>query len=404
MKPLHAALTAGEDLLAYLRRSPLFFRVEVCGECRRRKDVVSSLDVIAVASDETAAADHFFSWRHSAEEKERSARYCAAMTGEGLLVTIRFVDAATFGGSLFRYTGCEGFTALFVGHEHAAEEGDIFAAAGLPVVPPELREDRGEIAFAQSDRFHDLIEQRDIKADLHVHSVYSDGQNSVPLIADRARKAGYEYIGVTDHSMSLDVAKGLSPRKFFDKLTAIEKLNRENKGFTVLCGIEVDILPDGTLDYPDDVLDAADYVIGSVHMETKMPQDQMTARIIRAVSSGKIDIVGHPTGRIFGVRESLPLDFDAVAQACAAHGVALEISGYTNRFDLNDENILRAKKYGAVFSTNTDAHFVEHLDRMTFAVWNARRALLTRDDVVNTKPLAAFKQWIRARRNRYGRQ
>jgi DNA polymerase (family 10) len=401
---LLVAHATASELIEYLRRSEAFLRIEACGEYRRRKDVPASVDIIAAVTDERRAHEHFLSWRHIVEDCGFSDGVCHAVTDAGAPVNLRFVGSETFGGSLFRYTGNDAFVSMFEGHEFAAEETDIFEAAGLPFIPPELREGRDEIEFVRSPLYQSLIGISDIRCDLHVHSSYSDGQNSVPLLAERAKKMGYAYVGIADHSMSLDAAKGISPKKFFEKRAAIDKLNRETNGFTVLCGTEVDIMPDGRLDYPDEVLDAADYVIGSVHIETKMDAVLMTPRIIKAIESGRIDVLGHPTGRIFGVRESLSLDFDAIARACAAHGVALEISGYPNRFDLNDENILRAKAYGAVFSTNTDAHFIDHLDNMAFAVWNARRALLTIDDVINTRSLVSFKQWIKDRRMRYGKK
>ena len=400
---LHVARMIADELIAYLRKGSAFARVEPCGELRRLKDVLTVIDLIAVADDEAAAADDFLGWQGFSDVVSREARAVTAKTPEGVAVVLRFADAATFGGALFRHTGCDEFTSLFVGHEHAAEEADVFAAAGLPFIPPELREGRDEIAFVRSPRFSSLITRASVKADLHVHSTYSDGQNSIPLIAERARKMGYAYIGIADHSMSLDAAKGISPKKFYEKKAAIDKINREYRGFTVLCGTEVDIMPDGRLDYPQDVLAAADYVIGSVHIETRMEATSMTPRIIRAIESGKIDILGHPTGRIFGVRDSLAIDFDPIARACAAYGVAMEISGYPNRFDLNDTNILKAKSYGAIFSTNTDAHFIDHLDNIDFSVYNARRALLTTDDVINTKDLAAFRQWIATRRKTHGK-
>ena len=212
------------------------------------------------------------------------------------------------------------------------------------------------------------------------------------------KKWGYEYIGVADHSQSLTVANGLTVRKIKEKLKQIKTINKEYQDFRVLCGTEVDILSDGSLDYPEKILKMFDYVIGSIHVDLTMSYDAMSERILTAIRSGKIDILGHPTGRLFGARKSLDFDLDQVMKACVEHNVAMEVSGYVNRLDLNDQNIIKAKEYGVKFAIGTDAHYIDCLESMKYGVWQAQRGWLTRNDVINALTLEDFLAFIKNRK------
>ncbi|NLI12028.1 MAG: PHP domain-containing protein, partial [Peptococcaceae bacterium] len=281
--------------------------------------------------------------------------------------------------------------------EFFSNEREIYARLGLPFIPPELREDRGEVEAALADRLPRLVELGDIKGDLHMHTTWSDGVCTIEQVAARAREKGYEYIALTDHSQSLKIARGLSLERLKEQHRQIRSLNEKMDDIQLLTGIEVDILPKGGLDCPDEILKEADLVVASVHSAFKQDRETMTARIISAVENKNVDIIGHLTGRLIAHREAYAVDVERVLEAAASCGTILEINSSPDRLDLNDQNAARARELGIKMAVNTDAHDLKRMEEMVYGVSVARRAWLEPDDVVNTMPVEKLVKFLRNR-------
>jgi DNA polymerase (family 10) len=264
-------------------------------------------------------------------------------------------------------------------------------------VPPELREDHGEIAAAQENALPQLVTLDDIRGNLHMHSRWTDGAQTIEEMVRACKELGYEYCAITDHSQSTRVAGGLNAAGFKKQWKEIEQIRRRLDGITLLAGIEVDILPDGSLDLPDEVLDAFDIVVASIHSHLQMPQPQMTRRILKAVAHPAVDILAHPTERLINKREPMAVDLEAVLQAAKAHDVAVELNAQPERLDLNDLQVYRARELGVKVAINSDAHSTENLRFMQYGVDQARRGWLQKRDVLNTLSWRAFHQWLQRR-------
>jgi DNA polymerase (family 10) len=279
----------------------------------------------------------------------------------------------------------------------ATEEG-VYRAIGLPFIPPELREDAGEIEAALEDRLPTLVALADIRGDLQLHTTWSDGVHSLADLAAGVQAKGYQYMAVTDHSKSVTIAKGMDEARIVEMIAEVRSLNRRLKRFRVLAGCEVDILADGSLDFPDEILAQLDLVQVSVHSRFKMSREEMTARIVRAVRHPLVHILGHPTGRLIGERAAYEVDMEAVLQAAKVAGIAVEINASPSRLDLNDLHARRAKDLGIPISISTDAHAMPQLDFMRYGVAVARRAWLTPGDVLNTLSDRDLVSWLGQRR------
>jgi DNA polymerase (family 10) len=271
-------------------------------------------------------------------------------------------------------------------------EEEVYKTLGMQYIPPQLREDTGEIEAAIVDKLPNLIELSDIKGDLHVHSQWSDGQNTIAQIAEASKAFGYEYVALCDHSPAIGIAGGLSPQMLENKIEAILAFNEEQSGFSVLVGTEVDIRADGELDYPDDLL-----VVASVHMAQQQSERTITGRIISAIENKNVDIIAHPTGRIINMREPYDVDMQAVLEAASKTGTAMEINSYPSRLDLNDVWSKVAKEMGVKLAINTDAHQVDQLKMMKFGVTVARRGWLEKKDVLNTMSLQELRDALNNR-------
>ena len=282
-------------------------------------------------------------------------------------------------------------TGKLVGGE---DEEEVFAAVGLPWIPPELRENSGEIEAAAEGRLPHLVELADIKGDLQMHSTASDGANTVEEMAAFARKLGYKYIAITDHSKAVRVAGGLDDDELADHLARIRKADAKIAGIDILGGVEVDILPDGGLDLSDDVLAQCDVVVASVHSRFNMPRAEMTARVIKGIRNKHVNILAHPTGRLINQREPFELDMDAVIAEAKRAGVALEVNAYPDRLDLKDIHCRAAKEAGAKMAIDTDAHADLQLTVMRYGVATARRGWLEPADIINTWSLADLKRFL----------
>ena len=266
------------------------------------------------------------------------------------------------------------------------KEEDIYRALGLPWIPPELREDRGEIEAAREDRLPDLISLKDIQGDLHVHTKWSDGSHDLDTIVQVARKKGYRYIAVTDHTKGLGIAHGLDEKRLAQEIRYIEKVNEKLKGFRVLTGSEVDIRSDGGLDLPDSALASLDIVVASIHSGFKQTKEQITKRLLAAIRNPWVSVIAHPTGRLIGKRESYAVDMEAVLSEAALQGVAMEVNAYPLRLDLNDTYVRLARDYGVSLVISTDTHVTTQFDFMAYGVAIARRGWAEKKDVLNALP------------------
>ena len=413
---LEHAMAISKRVTDQLREVSGVEQIDSAGSLRRRMETIGDIDILVSSSSPNEVMDTFV---HLPEVKQilgRGTTKSSILTQEGYHVDIRVVQQDQYGAALAYFTGSKahniriremavkkGFKiseyGIFdekSGDRIAGEkEEDIYRFLGIPFIPPELREDRGEIEAAFKGTLPNLIQKEDIKADLHVHSHYSDGAHSIREIAEWAMKMGYEYIAITDHSQSLGVAGGVSVDTLIAKTEEIKKVNRELPGIRVLCGTEVDIRLDGTLDYPEDVLSKLDLVIASIHSGFKRSREEQTERIIRAMKNPHVHIIGHLTGRLLKEREGYEVNLDEILNVSVETATALEINAYPKRLDLNDIGCKRAKELGAKVVINTDAHVLHQLDYMDLGVAVARRGWLEKKDVLNTLDVESFLKVIR---------
>ena len=426
-----------DSLIAHLSKAPGVGTIEVAGSYRRRKETIGDVDLLATCDgDSQAVVDHFCAFDGAVRVEAAGSTKGNIILRSGLPVDLRVIPAEAFGAALLYFTGSKehnvalrtmavkrGFRVNEWGVFRAAPnenkdsvyaedfdrdtaervagetEADCYAALGLPWIAPELREDRGEMAAAQQGRLPKLIERDAILGDLHMHSTWSDGTASIEEMARACMDRGLTYMAITDHSRSLTMVNGLSPERVREQwLEVAQAQSAVGSGFTILRGQEVDILKDGSLDQPDDVLAELDVVVGSVHSFMDQDRDTMTARVLCAVRSGFVDILGHPTGRLLGRREPYAIDMEAVLQACLEHDVAVEVNAHPRRLDLNDRHVARARELGVKIAINTDAHETRGLDVLRFGLDQARRGWIEAKHVINCLEIAELRTWLLARR------
>jgi DNA polymerase (family 10) len=329
----------------------------------------------------------------------------------GMQVDVRLLPPESFGAAMQYFTGSKahnvalrqralkmGFTlneyslATIEDEEPVARktEEEIYAKLKLDFIPPELRENQGEIEAASAHTLPVLIELSDIRGDVHMHTVETDGRNTVEEMAEAARERGYEYMAITDHSKNLAFANGLTDERALAHIERIRDVDKKMKGIRIFAGIEVDILGDGSLDLSDSVLEQMDIVIASVHSLFNQDRATMTDRLLKAIANPNTSLIGHPTGRQLLRRDAYPFDFDAVLKAAAKHKVAMELNSYPERLDLNDVHLRMAKQHGVKIVINTDSHHTSHMEKLRYGITQARRAWLTKDDVLNTLPAQTF--------------
>jgi DNA polymerase (family X) len=403
---LSHALGIGEDLVGALRDHPSAIRVELAGSARRMADSVKDLDIV-VASSDPARLVKAFCGLDAVDEVQASGEAGAkVVTHSGLPVDLRIVPEEAFGNLLQHFTGSgrhnealrteavrrglhvseygiaddESGESVAYGSEH-----EVYERLGMEFIPPELRENRGELAAARSHRLPKLIELDDVRGDLHMHTVLSDGRNSLEEMARAAREYGYDYIAITEHSASHGFGNNVPPDELRRQIERIRSL--DEAGLTVLAGTETNVLPDGSVDYDDDVLEELDWVIASLHTSFRMSEDEQTERMLRAMEHPLVDAIGHPTGRMIGRREPYALNVDRVIEKAVETGTFLEINANPNRRDLNDVYARAAAEAGATIVIDSDAHGADTLVRnMRYGVATARRAWLTAAHVANTRP------------------
>jgi DNA polymerase (family 10) len=417
---LSDVLPIAERLATDLRADPASDAVEVAGSVRRGAETCHDIDLIATATDPTALAQALLD--HPLAAARGSARESGARitTHNGVAVDLRIVAPEAYGNLLQHFTGSAEHNvelrerAVAVGLSvsehgiadtdsgevaHCTTEAEVYERLELAYIEPELREANGEIAAAAAGELPDLVELDDIRGDLHCHTTLSDGRNTLEEMAEAARARGYAYLAVTDHSASHGFGNDVPADRLRRRIEEVSELNAGRRRFRVLAGSEVNILPDGSLDYDDEVLADLDWVIASVHTSFRISGDAMTERILAAVEHPLVDCVGHLTGRLISRRDPYDVDVERVAAAAAANGTMLEINGNPNRRDLSERHARLAAEAGATICVNTDAHGVERLGNIVYGVATARRAWLTREQVANTRPWREFsKLRKRARR------
>ena len=401
--PVFVAYPYAETLARQLLETGRFERLEVAGALRRMQDIVSDIELAGSAIDPEAALASFVEHPEVRDVLARSEGEASVETHSDRRATLRVCRPVEFGTALLLATGSEEhlrqLQELGPVSGEAAAESEIYSRLGLPWIPPELREGLGELEAARRGAVPRLIEEKDLQGILHAHSTWSDGLHSIAQMAAAARDLGFTYHGVTDHSRALAMVRGLTEEKLIEQGAEIEAVNAGfTDGFRVLKGIECDIMPDGTLDLDLDALRSLDLVIASVHSQQRQDEETLTARVIRALESGVVDILAHPTGRILGMRDPSALDVERVIDAAAANQVALEMNAYPDRLDLNDRWARRAREKGVLLSINTDAHRTEHLTMLRYGVAQARRAWLEPEHVINCWPLGRLLAWLRERR------
>ncbi|HWI40297.1 MAG TPA: DNA polymerase/3'-5' exonuclease PolX, partial [Verrucomicrobiae bacterium] len=402
--PLGRVLPQAEELAAELLRIAPLHRLEIAGSLRRRRESVKDIDLVGTSPRPQEVMEAFVSLPSVREVLMRGATRSTVVWRDRLQVDLRVVEEHQFGAALAHLTGSgshnvrlremavrQGLKVNEYGIFAAGgtrlggeEEGDLYRLLGLPWIPPELREDRGEVEAAAEGTLPELLRAEDIRGDLHAHTHWSDGNLSLEELAQAARARGYSWMAVTDHSMRLAIAHGMSIDRLMEQQREVRELNRRLEGFTLLHGAEVDILPDGRLDFPDEVLRELDLVIGAVHSAFGQTRETMTARIIAAMRHPFVTTVAHPTGRLIGVREGYEVEMEALLRAAAETRTAMEINSHPLRLDLADLHVKRGKELGVSFAIGSDAHSARELDHLPLGMSVARRGWLEREDLLNT--------------------
>lgn len=399
-----------EPLLAYLRATPGVVRAVAAGSFRRMRETVGDLDILVTAHQPAAVTARFTQYDEVAQVLAGGETRASIVLKCGLQVDLRVVVPECFGAALVYFTGSKAHNiamrrmaqdrdlkineyGVFRGERRIAgtTEESVYAAIGLAWVPPELREDRGEIDAAREDRLPALVERKDLRGDLHAHTNATDGRNSLREMALAARERGLDYLAITDHSQRLGVAHGLDAARLAQQIDEIDRLNETLGGIVLLKGIEVDILEDGRLDLPDDVLARLDLVVGAVHSHFNLSREAQTARVLRAMDHPHFTILAHPTGRLIGERDAYDLDLARVIAHAHERGCYLELNAQPQRLDLEDVACREAAQAGVLVSVNSDAHSTDDLRHLDTGIGQARRGWLTKRDVLNTRTLAQLR-------------
>jgi DNA polymerase (family 10) len=410
---LNVAEEIAQPLVTYLKDLEGVERVKVAGSYRRRKETVGDLDVLAISEAGEETIQRFVEYEDVHEVVSQGETRSTVVFRSGLQVDLRVVPQESYGAALFYFTGSKDHNialrnlaldqglkvneyGIFRDEERIAgeTEDEIYELFDLSYIPPELREDRGELAAARKGRLPELVTLDDIRGDLQMHTTGSDGDASLEEMARAALERGYEYVAITDHSPQVAVAQGLDARALGRQIDEIDRLNEELEGITILKAIEVDILEDGSLDLPDDALARLDLRLCSIHSHFGLSLEKQTERIIRAMDNPNFNILAHPTGRRIGERPPYDVDLEQVMEAALERGCFLEINAHPERLDLNDVQAKMARDMGLKLAINTDAHRIAELDFMRFGIGQARRGWLEAHDVLNTRSWAHLKELL----------
>jgi len=420
---LGLAWDIAQEIMGSLREQAPVTQIEAAGSLRRMKETIGDIDILVTSDAPETVMQQFLELDLVGEVLVHGPTKSSVLTKAGLQADLRVVPPESFGAALQYFTGSKQHNVrlrdlavrskiklneygVFRLHGKAEKrigggrEEEMYEALGLPMIPPEMREDLGEIEAARKGELPELVELSDIRGDLHMHSTWSDGHHTVEEMARAAKAVGYKYISITDHSPSETIANGLSVERLKQRRVEIAAARKAVSGIAILDGAEVDIKRDGTLDYPDEVLADLDFVVASVHSGWKMDAAAMTARIVTAMENPWVDCIAHPTGRLIGKREPYDVDMEALLQAAHRLGVAMEINAHPDRLDLKDVHARRAQEVGVKLLINTDAHSADHLQVMHFGVATARRGWIEAKEVLNTLPLSALRRRLRRSRAR----
>ena len=403
-----------DSLQDYLKSITGVNRVVVAGSYRRSRETVGDLDILVIAAKDSPVIDAFIGFDSVASILSRGSTRASVVLRSGLQVDLRLVDRQSLGAALQYFTGSQAHNIAVrqLGRQQGLKineygvynldkrvagetESSIYEAVGLTYVPPELRENRGEIEASRQGRLPVLVELNDIKGDLHVHTEASDGRFSLPEMAAAAKERGLKYIAIAEHSKLLAFAGGLDASRLLEQIDEIDRLNEETGDLTILKSIEVDILKDGRLDLPDDVLSRLDLVVGSVHSHFGLPREKQTERILRAMDRPYFTILAHPSGRLINEREPLMLDMEKIIARAAERGCFLELNASPKRLDLIDIYCQMARELGVLIAINTDAHRTSDFDNLPYGVGQARRGWLEKKDVLNTRALPELRRLLK---------
>ena len=411
---LAVASQYAEALLAYLKQTRGVKEAVAAGSYRRARETVGDLDILVTATAKSPVMERFTHYDEVKKVLSHGETRATVILKSDLQVDLRVVPEESFGAALQYFTGSKAHNIIirrlgqqrglkineygvFKGDKRVAgdTEKSVYATVGLPYIAPELRENRGEIEAAREHHLPKLIELKDLKGDLHSHSKETDGHNTLREMAQAAKKQGLKYLAVTEHSRHLTIAKGLDAERLERQMAEIDRLNGELHGITLLKGIEVDILEDGSLDLPDALLARLDLVVGAVHSKFNLPRKKQTERILRAMDAPHFSILAHPSGRLIGEREAYDVDMERLIRAAGQRGCFLELNAHPERLDLSDVYCNMAKSEGVLISIASDAHSVLDFANLRFAVGQARRGWLEAPDVLNTRPLAKLRPLLR---------
>jgi DNA polymerase (family X) len=417
----HAEIEA-EKLAKYLSTLPGIDKITPAGSLRRGRETVGDLDILVTGkccvddAQRASAIQHIAKYPPLMDVIASGDNKISFRLRSGMQVDVRLLPPASFGAAMQYFTGSKAHNvalrqrALKMGYtlsEYSLAqletekpvagktEEEIYAKLKLDYIPPEMRENLGEIDLAAQHNLPALITAADLQGDVHMHTVETDGKNTIEEMAEAAREHGYKYIAITDHSKNLAFANGLDDKRALVHIQRIREVSDRMNGIKIFAGIEVDILGDGDLDLSDDVLSQMDVVIASVHSQFSQERAQMTERLLKAIANPNTSILGHPTGRQLLRRDAYAFDMDAILKSAARHKVAMELNSYPERLDLNDIHLRQAKQHGVKIVINTDSHHTSHLDKIRYGVLQARRAWLSKEDVLNTLPAAKFANAIK---------
>ncbi|WP_027370940.1 DNA polymerase/3'-5' exonuclease PolX [Desulfovermiculus halophilus] len=400
-----------QDLVRQLQKQEGVQEVTVAGSFRRRKETVGDLDILVTGSGSDEVMQALIEYEDVRQVLAHGRTKSSVVLKNGLQVDLRFVEPESFGAALHYFTGSKAHNiavrrlaldlelkvneyGVFRGETQiaGASENEVYSCVGLPYIQPELREDRGELEAGAKGLLPTLIEETDLRGDLHVHTTASDGMNTLEDLAQAARELGYEYLGISDHTRNLGMAGGLDEQRLVEQIEEIEAVNDRLSGMTLLKGSEVDILKDGSLDLPDWILQKLDLCICSVHTAFNLSAEKQTERILRAMDNPNCTILGHPSGRLIGAREAYALDMERILRGARERGCILELNSQPDRLDLDDISCKAAKELGVKVAISSDAHQIGNLGLVRFGVGQARRGWLEAGDVVNTRSLAELRE------------
>ncbi|HUI44403.1 MAG TPA: DNA polymerase/3'-5' exonuclease PolX [Nitrospirota bacterium] len=414
---LGRVLPLAEDMVRRMKDGAPVGRIEVAGSIRRWKETVKDIDILTTSKKPEKVMDVFVKLPNVSRVLAHGETKSSVVTEDGIQVDLRVVEEESFGAALQYFTGSKQhniklremavraglkineygvFTEPGGKRKGGREEEDVYKALKLPYIPPELREDTGEIEAALEGKLPDLVTPDEIKGDLHVHTRWSDGSHDLGTIVEAARNKGYQYIAITDHTKGLGVAHGLDEKRLAEEMRVIDDANAKLTGFRILKGTEIDIRSDGRLDLPDSAIAALDIVVASIHSGFKQTQEQITKRILSAIRNPFVSVIAHPTGRLIGEREAYAIDMDTVLKEAAKYGVAMEINANPLRLDLNDYHIKMALGYGVPLVISTDTHVTTQFDFMAYGVSVARRGWVEKKDVLNALPVELLMKRLNA--------